>query len=393
MGKLSMPKLHYRPLMLVVLMGGVMTPLTSAQAQGRTAAGCPAASKALVVGSVTTVASGDAPTFVLDLKAGQGVIVDLASLVATSPKPDDADDSAVKVRALSLCDGTGKVVAPQPGEVFEKGGSVSDTPDGERLRFVAPWAGRYVIAVTAAEASREILVRNRDFGAGESGVVEVRLDSQQDGSVSSARPQTFSFAGTAGQWVELKSTSESDTLLNLAGPARDGSYAVIAKNDDSDGLNPLIRRRLSATGTYFLQVDSLSDDPATFTLSLKKIATPPPPTPPVVLRAGSSVSGTLASGDDVKLYSLPVSAGHSYRLTLNAPYDGVVAIGLPNPIEVDESDNGGFSEVKSQDSGTSGFEKLDFTARGTGTLLVRVKSFGTGDNDGGFTLTVTDNGG
>ena len=388
-----MPKLRYRSLMLAALVGSVMPPMAPAQAQTRTAAACPAAGKALVVGSVIPVASGGVQSFVLDLKAGQGVIVDLAALAPAAAKSDGANEDTIKLRALSLCDAAGKVVAPQPGEVFEKGGSVSDTPDGERLRFVAPAAGRYVIVVTAGDAPREIFARNRDFGMRESGVVAVQLGSQQDGTVSSASPQTFSFAGTAGQWVELKSTSESDTLLNLAGPARDGSYAVLAKNDDSDGLNPLIRRRLLTTGTYYLQVDSLSNDPGSFTLSLQKIAAPPPPPPRAMLRAGSSVSGTLASGDEVKLYTLTVSAGHSYRLTLNAPYDAVVAIGLPNPIEADGSDDSGFSEVKSQDSGTSGTEKLDFTARSTGQLLVRIKSFGTGDSDGAFTLVVTDNGG
>jgi hypothetical protein len=384
-----MPKLRYRPLIFAGLLGGALAPLGAAQA-----AACPGGG-ALMIGSVTPVVPGATRGFAIDLKAGQGVIVDLASLGGTAPKPDDADEAgdAATVRALSLCDAAGRIVAPQPGEVFEKGGSVSDTPDGERLRFVAPAAGRYVIAVAAGDSQREILARHRDLGTGQSGVVSVQLGSQQDGTVSSSSTQTYSFSGTAGQWVELKSTSESDTLLNLAGPTRDGSYAVIATNDDSDGLNPKIRRRLPATGIYYLQVDSLSDDPGSFTLALNKIATPPLPSPPAALRAGATINGALTSDDDVKLYTLSVSAGHSYRLSLNAPYDGVVAIGLPNPIEADDGDETGFSEVKSQDTGTTGTEKLDFTAHSTGQLLVRVKSFGIEDGQGGFTLTVTDNGG
>ncbi len=384
-----MPKLRRRPLILAALLGGALAPLASAEA-----AACPGASSALAIGSVAPVASGAAQAFALELKAGQGVIVDLAALAPPAPKSEDEDaDAATKAHALTLCDSAGKILAPQPGEVFEKGGSVSDTPDGERLRFVAPAAGRYVVAVAAGAVRREILARARELDAGGAGVIAVRLGSEQDGVVSSSTPQTFSFGGTAGQWVELKSTSEKDTLLNLAAPQRDGSYAVIAKNDDSDGLNPLIRRRLPANGTYFLQVDSLSDEAASYVLSLKKIATPPAETPPAALSAGETINGAMASGDDVKLYTLQVSAGHSYRLTLSAPYDGVVAIGLPNPIEAEDGDESGFSEVKSQDSGTSGTEKLDFTARSTGQLLVRVKSFGIEDGQGGFTLAVTDNGG
>jgi hypothetical protein len=376
-----------RPLIIVAMAASAVAPAAAALAA------CPEASKALVVGSVTPVASGAARGFSVDLKAGQGVIVDLAALAPAAAKPEGEDDAGPKLRALSICDSAGKLLAPEPGEVFEKGGSVSDTPDGERLRFVAPVAGRYLIGAAAGDAPREIFARNRDLGAGASGVFAVRLGSEQEGTVSSSSPQTFSFTGTSGQWVELKSTSESDTVLNLAGPARDGSYAVIAKNDDSDGLNPLIRRRLPANGTYYLQVDSLASDAAAFTLSLKKIATPPPPSPPTALSAGMSVNGTLASGSEVKLYTLPVVAGNSYRLTLSAPYDSVIAIGLPNPIEAEDGDDSGFSEIKSQDSGTSGTEKLDFTARSTGQLLVRVKSFGTMDGEGGFTLAVMNTGG
>ena len=203
----------------------------------------------------------------------------------------------------------------------------------------------------------------------------------------------FSFTGSAGQWVQLKSTSEKDTVLRLAGPDRTGEYTVIAENDDSDGLNPMIRRKLPAAGTYYLQVDSLSDEPGEFELTLKRTEAPKPPPPPAALRSGLQLAGRLADGDDIKLYSLPVVSGHSYRLDLTAPYDGVVAIGLPNPVEPDdggEKPDTGFAEIKSQDSGTTGTEKLTFTARSTGQLLVRIKSFGIGETDGGYTLTATD---
>jgi hypothetical protein len=104
----------------------------------------------------------------------------------------------------------------------------------------------------------------------------------------------------------------------------------------------------------------------------------------------------LSGTDDIKLYTLPVIAGHSYRLSLTAPYDGVVAIGLSSPLEPDDGGDkpdAGFAELKSQDSGTTGTERLNFTARSTGQLLVRVKSFGIGETDGGYTLTATDQGG
>lgn len=385
-----------RRALAVILAAAALVPSSGALAA--TCAG--GAASPLTLGSATTVAPGDARSFALDLSAGQGVIVDLANLTPPAPvaaeSGEDGETEAAKPapRNLALCDAGGKLLAPMAGEVFEKGGSVADTPDGQRLRFVAPSAGRYVVSVTASDAPRELLARGRDLGSS-GGVTAVALGAEATGTASSAAPQTYSFAGTAGQWVELRSTSEKDTLLNLAGPGRDGSYAVMGSNDDSDGLNPLLRRRLPVSGTYFVQVDSLSAEPGEFTLSIKGIPTPPPPAPPLALRSGARISAKLDSGDDVKLYALSVTAGHRYDLELTAPYDAVVAIGLPNPVEADDADakDAGFSEIKSQDANLTGTERLSFTAVGSGQVLIRVKSFGIDESDGGYSLKVTDQGG
>lgn len=385
-----------RRALAVILAATALVPPSGALAA--TCAG--GAASPLTMGSAATVASGAARSFALDLSAGQGVIVDLANLTPPAPAASQGDEEgeteAVKStpRDLALCDAGGKLLAPMAGEVFEKGGSVADTPDGQRLRFVAPSAGRYVVTVSAADVPREILARGRDLGSS-GGVIATALGTEKAGTASSAAPQTFSFAGTAGQWVELRSTSEKDTLLNLAGPGRDGSYALMGSNDDSDGLNPLLRRRLPVSGTYFIQVDSLSAEPGEFTLSIKGIPTPPSPAPPLALRSGARISAKLNSGDDVRLYALSVLAGHRYDLELTAPYDAVVAIGLPNPIEADDADakDAGFSEVKAQDANLTGTERLSFTAVSSGQVLVRVKSFGIDESDGGYTLKVTDQGG
>lgn len=373
-------------------------PLAQAHAAGAGCAGTDAGT--LILGTATRVDPGTARTFGVTLAAGQGVIVDLSSLkpgTAASADDDDHDDhdegdeAKAPLRDLALCDTRGNRLAPLASEVFEKGGSVTAIPDGQRLRFVAPAAGRYVIGVAPGGETREILVRERVLGASGGGVVATGLGKVEEGKVSATAQQIFSFPGTAGQWVELKSTSENDTVLRLAGPDRRGDYSQLAENDDSDGLNPVIRRRLPVTGTYYLQVDSLGNEIKDFTLTLRAIKAPPPPPPPAPLRPGTPVRDKLANGDDARLYVLPVVAGHSYRLELTASYDGVVAIGLPNPLESDgDDDKAGFSEIKSQDSGTSGTERLSFTARSTGQLLVRVKSFGIGETDGGYSLGVTD---
>ena len=326
----------------------------------------------------------------------------IVDLVRVTPKASGGDDEhedsdkAAAVQGIKLCDAQGNVLAPQPGEVFAKGGSLSTTEDGERLRFFATAAGQYLVAVAPSDEPREILVRRREVGTVQAPIVSATLGKPQKGITSSAAPMVFSFAGTAGQWVELKSTSEKDTLLRLAAPDREGAYSVVAENDDSDGLNPAIRRKLPVTGTYFVQVDALSDEPGEFSLTMNRIEAPKPPPPPAALRAGTDASGKLADADAVAMYALPVAAGHSYRLELTATYDGVVAIGVPNPVEPENGGSGadaGFTEIKSQDSGTSGTEKLNFTARSNGQLLVRVKSFGIGETDGGYVLKAVDLGG
>jgi hypothetical protein len=155
----------------------------------------------------------------------------------------------------------------------------------------------------------------------------------------------------------------------------------------------MLRRKLRTSRPYFVQVDSLSDDAGGFELSLRRIEAPKPPPPPATLRAGTQVSARLADGDAVTFYNLPVQAGHSYRIELTAAYDSAMAIGLPNPVESEDgsgSRDDAFSEVKSQDANLTGTERLNFTARNTGNLLVRVRSFGIGDTDGAYTLIVKD---
>ncbi|MEY4720548.1 MAG: hypothetical protein RIQ46_273 [Pseudomonadota bacterium] len=378
------------------LAAAALMPLAQAQA-----APCPTGgATGIAIGTVAEVAPGGQRIFTLSLRGGEGVIVDLVRIKAPSAEGGEGEGEehtpAVQPqRGLSLCDAGGRLLAPQPGEVFAKGGSVTAVEEGERLRFVAPAAAQYVIVASAAEEPRELLVRRREGGAAQAAVVPVGLGAKTTGIASSSGQMVYSFQAPAGQWVEITTTSEKDTVLRLAGPDRDGSYAQIAENDDSDGLNPKIRRKLAIAGTYYVQVDSLASEPGEFELSLKRVEAPKPPPPPAELRPGASVSGRLADNEAVTLYSLPVMAGRSYRLELTAPYDGVVAIGLPNPVEPEDGSDkpdAGFAEVKSQDSGTSGTERLDFNARATGTLLVRVRSFGIGESDGAFTLLATDRG-
>lgn len=377
-----------------------LVPFGTVHAQGAPCSSSGA--RPLTLGTVAEVAAGAPRSFAVTLERGQGVVVDL-EVVSPAPAAASNDDhehgasaaAPAKPRALALCDAAGKLLAPMPGEVFAKGGSLTVSDNGERLRFTAPAAGQYIISVAAGDSSREVLVRRRDVGSAQTPIVAASLGRDQRGITSSKAPMVFSFSSPAGQWVELKATSEKDTVLRLAGPDREGTYTVIGENDDSDGLNPMLRRKLALAGTYYVQVDSLSDEPGEFDLMLKAIAAPAPLPPPAALRPGAAVNGRMADDKAVALYALPVSAGRSYRLEVTATYDAALAIGVANPLEPDDGGDrpdAGFSEVKAQDSGTTGTERLSFTARTNGTLLVRVKNFGIGETDGSFTIVARDMG-
>ncbi len=340
------------------------------------------------------VAPGATRTFAIDLAKGEGVIVDLVALAPLPVVGDDDAEPAPKAASagLRLCDARGAVVAPQPWDVFENGGAVSEIADGQRLSFVAPATGRYLVELGAATGEREVLARRRALNAA-AGATQAALGAEIEGKIAKDSPSVYSFTAKAGQWVELKATSESDTLLRLVGPDRTGAYGEIAVNDDSDGLNPLIRRRLPYAGPYYLRLETLGGETDDYTLSLRAIDAPPPPPAPGLLRLGAATAGKLTGEDDVTLYALPVQAGHSYRLEVTAPYDAYLAIGVANPIESEDGDASpaaGFAEVRAKDGGTEGTERLDFTARAGGILLVEVKSFGIGESDGGYTLTATD---
>lgn len=356
------------------------------------AAACEAAgASAVTVGTLVPLAGGAAGKFSVDLAAGEGVVVELAS---TAMEAAEDGESANAAATLKVCDAKGVLLSPLPSDVFASGGALERAGGNLRLRFVAPSAGRYLIAASAADGDRELLLRKRELAATDRKVVELELGGSDFAKVSGSKPLVYSFAGKAGQWVKLTATSENDTVLHLAGPTGDGNYEVIADNDDSDGLNPMIRRRLPVTGTYYFQVESLSSDENDATVLVQPTDAPAPPAPPMALKAGATVEGSLASTEDRKVYALPVVAGHGYRLELTAPYDGVIEVGLEDPLLPEDGGEGnGFSSVKSQDANLSGTERLNFIARSTGRVLVQVRAYNL-DEDGekGYKLVVTDTG-
>lgn len=346
------------------------------------------------VGTVQPLGSGDKGVFTLDLKAGEGVWIQLDPTMPTPQDGDSGDQPASRPTGLKICDATGKQLAPRASDVFVSGGSLSRTSEGAlRLAFLPPAAGSYTIVADAVDDTRELLVRNRDVPENAGGPTHLEMGGSDFAKVSSTKPLIYAVQGKAGQWVKITATSDADTVLHLAAPLADG-YSVIADNDDSDGLNPKIVRKLPVTGTYYVQVESLTDDPNDVSVLIEPTEAPPPPPPPAPLKAGQTVKGTLADADARNLYRLPVTAGHTYTLKVDAPFDAVLDVGLPDPLEADGDDDtaNGFASLRSVDDGTSGEETLTVTAKTTGALLVQVRSFGI-DEGADYTLSATEAGG
>ncbi|WP_068076212.1 hypothetical protein [Novosphingobium lentum] len=381
---------------IFLLAGAAIAAIVSGSGAAQATACASAGATPVTVGQLMAIAPGAAARFAVDLAAGEGVQVDLTTAgdPAGSDKSDGSGGADAAPTGLAACDSRGSVLAPLPSEVFVKGGSLTAGDDGLHLRFVAPAAGRYVIVADPADGPRELLLRHRAIAPGGTSVIKLDLGGSDFIKVSKTTPRVFAFEAKPGQWVRITANSPSDTVLHLAGAAPGGGYAVLADNDDADGLNPRITTRLVRGGTYYVQLESLASDPDDVTILIEPTQAPPPPPPPLALKAGTTVSGKLASGDDRRIYVLPVIAGHAYRLDLDAAYDAVIEVGMADPIEPDGSDEpgDGFSALRTKDDGTSGKEKLAFTARTTGQVLVQVRAYGIDDGDGGYTLAATDGG-
>jgi hypothetical protein len=378
-----------------LLAGAAMAAILAGSAPAL-AAGCTAAgAMPLAVGSLQTLAPNAAGTYGVDLAAGQGVLIELTNVNPAPGSEDEHEEGAPAPAPLAVmvCDAKGALLAPLPSDVFASGGSMSRDDGTLTLRFVAPAAGRYTVVAPAVEAPRELLLRGRDLPAADSKATELELGGSDFAKVSAAKPLLYAFTAKAGQWVKITANSDNDTVLHLAAPLADGTYEVIADNDDSDGTNPMIRRRLPASGTYYVQVESLTGDENDVTVLVQPTQAPPPPPAPAALKLGTAVDGKLADAEAKVVYSLPVQAGHAYRVELTAPYDAVIEVGTDNPLVAEDGEEGnGFNSIQSRDANLTGTEKLTFTARSTGRVLVQVRAYGLGDADGSYKLVAVDTG-
>jgi hypothetical protein len=283
---------------------------------------------------------------------------------------------------LEVCDVAGAALAAEI-QANPKGGLI--------VRFAAPAAGRYTLAAAAATGERQLTLRTLRAPYGDA--VPLILGHTVFARLSPQVPRAWSFEGKAGQWVRIAATSETDTALHLIGPAADGQTALLGEDDDSEGLNPLIQRKLHVDGVYIVEVQSLGEESDDMTLEVRELPAPPQPGPPIALPPGETRRSRLGSIAERVLYDITVRAGHVYKLEASASFDLVLDLGLADPIEpANGALASGISVQRTIDNTRAGGEIAAFTAAADGHVLVRVRGLGIDEDGEDFSLTLTDSG-
>lgn len=333
------------------------------------------AAGAIALGQPIRVEAGTAPRFQIELAEAEEVAI---VLQPAGPAPD--------ATAIELCDEAGIALAMLPGQ--------PPVPGIHTARFAAPTTGRFTLVVAPAAVARTLSASTPEAPAIVYDAVPIAFGANASARIIKDSPRTWSFTGKAGQWVRITANSDSDTALHLAGPAPGGGIAQLGDDDDSIGLDPLIQRKLPISGTYYIRVESLADEPDDVLLQLREVAAPAPPPVPIAIAPGATVTGKLANDAARAFYDLPVSAGRTYRVTLATTFSGALDIGLADPFEPTGTGPAtGIAPRLTTDVGAPGKAMLAFTAASAGHVLIQIRSLGIGETDGGYTLSINESGG
>lgn len=353
----------------LLLLAGVAQPAL-AEAPVHSAA-CSGPAAYLAAGQMETLPPGKIQRFAVDLGDIERIEFELTGSAA------QADDAPIEI-----CDMAGAALA------FE-----TSTNAGGALivRFTAPAAGRYTLVASALPTARRLTLRTTRAPYGDAAplivghTVFARLAPQM--------PRAWAFEGKAGQWVRISATSQTDTAIHLVGPAADGKSAVLGEDDDSEGLNPLIQRKLHIDGTYVVEVQSLGEESDDITLDVRELPAPPPQAAPVPLRAGADIHGQLTSIADRALYDVTMRSGQTYKIAASAPFDLALDLGLADPLEpASGALASGISVQRTVDQTRSGGEVAAFTAASNGHVLLRVRGLGINEGGEDYSLTLTETG-
>jgi len=278
---------------------------------------------------------GDADAWFVDLAAGLFFSVDV-----------DAEQDG------STLDATLELLAPDGHSL-----AFNDDFDGfdSRISYRIPASGRYYVVIRAfGNTGGPTLQYAINFGKvlcdavgteqepndapatasrvtiGDSAVGELcSADANPAGDVD-----YWAFTGQAGMTIELDVDAAAHGLLvdpAVALFANDGTTRV-AFNDDADGADPRLQYSITATGTYFAAVSTLTDpggNPFPYTLHVRTVT--PGPGDPITVRAehlGLALGLAFGSAGDLFVSDL---AGNRVMRVSGQGAVTTFATGIPNP--------------------------------------------------------------
>ncbi len=240
---------------------------------------------------------------------------------------------------------------------------------------------------------------------------QIPIGTTVNGTITSSDPtlgdqshyKLYTFAGTAGQTVQIDMTSSDfDAYLIL----RDQSGAQIKTDDDSGGgLNARIIQTLGYTGLYQIVANTnRANQYGAFTLQLQAVggggAAPAQPvvTPigpqPVGGSPSAGVVGTIGlnqqaqntltagaaryDGKPFQAYSFQCAAGQAFQMDVISDWDNYAMVFDPSGNQVAHDD----------DSGGNLNARIQYTCPMNGTYLLAVSTYSATTTTGAYTLRV-----
>lgn len=253
------------------------------------------------------------------------------------------------------------------------------------MAFLAPLA---LALTTTAAAQQDVALE--PIGVGQTVVAALTPASGvlEDGS----HYHDYVIQLSAGDRVVVTLRSEDfDAFLHI-GRSRGDDFETLAMDDDgAGGTDARVLWMAPEAGAFVIRANSLrSGETGQYVLTVEDA----PPLRPVSdddaipVRPGDRHVGQLTSGDPViedgshyHLFRLDATARERFVITLrSSDFDAYLSIGW--------ADRGDFVGLASDDDGAGGTDaRLEWTAPGTGTYLLRVNSLGAGET-GAYTLLV-----
>ena len=208
------------------------------------------------------------------------------------------------------------------------------------------------------------------------------------------RYKVFTFAGTAGQTVQIDlMSSDFDAYLYL----RDQYGNEITHDDDGgQGLNSRILRTLSYSGAYQIVASTAVDNQTgNFTLQLQNaVVSQQPVVTSIATAASISAIGTIGlnqqvqnnlvaggqayDGKPIHAYNFPCTAGQAFQMDVLSDWDNYAIVFDPMNNVVATNDDGG--------EGLNA--RITYTCAQTGTYKLGVTTYSASTATGMYTLRV-----